>query len=88
MRPGGRKWGAGRSVEKRKVGREREGNPMTDLVHQSCYCPIWGLINHDDSQLTVILENCFDLMTPLKGPGNAQRTTDHTVIITALDGRL
>lgn len=43
-----------------------------------------GLINHDNSQLTVILENSFDLMTPLKGPGNA-RTTDHTVIITALD---
>lgn len=72
-------------MEKRRVWRERE-EPMTDLVHQSCYRPIRGLINHDNSQLTVILENSFDLMTPLKGPGNAQRTTDHTVIITALDG--
>ena len=71
--------------EEEGVERERE-EPMTDLVHQSCYRPIRGLINHDNSQLTVILENSFDLMTPLKGPGNAQRTTDHTVIITALDG--
>ena len=71
--------------EEEGVKRER-GEPMTDLVHQPCYRPIWGLINHDNSQLTAILENSFDLMTPLKGPGNAQRTTDHTVIITGLDG--
>ena len=71
--------------EEEGVERERE-EPMTDLVHQSCYRPIRGLINHDNSQLTVILDNSFDLMTPLKGPGNAQRTTDHTAIITALDG--
>lgn len=66
----------------RKGGCEQREGRTNDW---SCYRPIWGLINHDNSQLTVILENSFDLMTPLKGPGNAQRTTDHTVIITALD---
>ena len=68
-----REGGSGGVWRREQSGRE-EGKSMIDLVHWLCYCPVWGLRNHMNSQLSVTMETVLTLQLPervlgmLRGP--------------------